>query len=67
MHGNPGVFGGQQMIIDTAQVILDLRFWIAETANGFSRPSFLASAAPVRQCVHRCSFPEGPGVGFGER
>jgi len=22
------------MIIDTAQVILDLRFWIAETANG---------------------------------
>jgi len=22
------------MLVDTAQVILDLRFWIAETANG---------------------------------
>jgi len=41
------------MIIDTAQVILDLRSWIAETADGLGRTSFLASAAPVEQHVHR--------------
>jgi len=32
------------MIIDTAQVILDLRFWIAETADGLGRLSFFRTS-----------------------
>jgi len=34
------------MIIDTAQVILDLRFWIAETADG------------LRLTANACGFEE---------
>jgi len=55
------------MIIDTAQGLLDLRFWIAETANGLGRPSFLASAAPVGQCVHRSSFMRTANCRLAER
>jgi len=29
-----GEFGNNRMTTDTAHVTLDLRFWIAETANG---------------------------------
>jgi len=46
------------MIIDTAQVILDLRFWIAETANGSRRTSLLRTSLIVAGGTER---------GVGER
>jgi len=41
------------MIIDTAQVILDLRFWIAETADGLRLTAY--------------SLQTGYGAGSSER
>jgi len=32
------------MIVDTAQVILDSRFWVAETADGLGRSSFVRTS-----------------------
>jgi len=38
------------MMFDTAQVILDLRLWTAETADGLGRSSFFRTSLFVPAC-----------------
>ena len=63
MNPNPvnvvlGEFRVQQMIVDTAQVILDLRFWIAETADSLR----LTATCQLRECRVLFTVDDGTGT-----